>query len=161
MPDGGLAGGGGIRAGGVEQPFSDITTNGLGTNVRVSGGDEHSRAHRVGVEVPAEAGKDAARDGVRVFSQGVPDRDGRLPDPYVVRRRERHGRQAVRIDLEQGQVIDGVDVDDIRLEGAPIRQEDRVRRRPVSCHVAIRHDHAARIDQETGPATDLGEAVRR
>ena len=101
----------------------------------------------VGHDIAAQRRDDAARDAVVECSEGTADRDDELADLEPVRVADRRRRQARRVDLDDGQVGEGVDAVDLRVVLRAVLELDR-QVRGARDDMAVRQDPAVRVEDD-------------
>ena len=165
----------GARDGGVDADDRPGRVEQRATTVAgVDGGvglDQVGQRARCGVDAAAHRRDDPARDRVRELAQRAADGDRLLA--HLDRRRvaDRCGRETGRVDLDDGEVGEGVDAVDGRVEGTAVLEMDGELRRVARHDVVVGEDQAVRVEDDAragGRAgarharhrVGLGDAVR-
>ena len=101
-------------------------------------------------DAPAEGRDDPARDGVGERAERAADGDRLLADLDGRRVADRGGREAGRVDLDDGEVGERVDAVDRGVEGAAVLEVDRERWRVAGDDVVVGEDQAVGVEDDAG-----------
>ena len=100
------------------------------------------------VDAPADGRDDPARDRVGELAERAADGDRLLADLDRRRVADRGGRQAGLVDLDDGEVGEGVDAVDRGVEGAAVLEVDGQLRRVAGDDVVVGEDEAVRVEDD-------------
>ena len=102
-----------------------------------------------------EPGYDAERDRVSENAERVTDGDDALAELQIARIPELEIGELLCVDLQDGDVVDGVAGQEPRRKAAPVVQDDGVFRADIVNDMLVRENESVRINDAAGAAADL------